>query len=514
MIPNEKDLEQIKQVVGDLESLGTRGAASENERAAAKYVADKFRELDIATRLEGFKGQGSYAMRVLIHLVLGLLALGLLPWWPLISIALSLLTVGSFGLEMSSIRVGLSDVFSGRSSQNVVATVPAEKQVRRRIVVVSHLDVPQAGWFRSAWQRAASSRVVGRIPGPLKAPLFPFIVVLIVQVALGLWVGLSEDPATKNLVLVLAIAYMTGIVLLGQWAVGPFPKGANDNASGVAGAMMLVRRWTRFHHDGTELVVLISGCEASGSCGAAAWAAQNRQELNQVPTVFLNLDTIGFQHLQVPENETVPYGLVFRYPEALRELTIAVANEMGLKLTPQRPFPRQTDGLALLVRGVPGVTITTSPDGTSIYKPGLAQDSVDNLDFVAVYRAADYAWRVVLELEDFGLTNDIQVGDAIPVDPQGASIAMETGLGRESGSHSWRAAEIVSADKTQPLQRINGARLLPPPSDRCQANAGGSPFVSAASINLPRNRPALIRPSSVRAADGLMAPGKVRPPAN
>ncbi len=69
VIPNEKELLQIKQIVGDLESFGHRGSATGQERLAAAYVREKLQPLGIKAELEDFCGHSSYGARILIHLL-------------------------------------------------------------------------------------------------------------------------------------------------------------------------------------------------------------------------------------------------------------------------------------------------------------------------------------------------------------------------------------------------------------------------------------------------------------
>jgi hypothetical protein len=101
---------------------------------------------------------------------------------------------------------------------------------------------------------------------------------------------------------------------------------------------------------------------------------------------------------------------------------------MGFGLALAQPLPTPTDGLALLIRGMPGITITTWENEMAIPKDAKLSDASDNIfidaDFDAIYRATDFAWRVLLELEDYGLADDVLVGDAIPGDPNYSPIAM------------------------------------------------------------------------------------------
>jgi len=425
VIPNEKELLQIKQIVNDLESFGHRGSATDQERLAAEYIADKLQSLGITAELENFRGHNSYGLRILVHLVAGLVALILFFWWPLFSITLSLLTLISWGLEMSSFAYPFSNLFMGRPSRNVVGKVAAAKRRRRRIVLVAHLDTQRTGWIWGTGRIRAFLTTLGFAPGPLKAPLFLITMVLMSQIALGLLAGLTESGGSVNLWGILfALVYLAAIGLVSQWAFGSFVPGANDNASGVAGLVVLANRWTHFRHDGTELVVLVSGCEESGLSGAAAWARRHRQELAEVPTVFLNLDTIGCQQLHFLMNECALHGLFLEYPEVLLELCQSVAMEMGLEFTQPHPIPTHTDGLALLVRGLPGVTITSCGEDSLIPNYHLMSDRAANLDFHAVYRASEFAWRVLMELEDYGLAEDVPSGETLPDEPSYSPIAM------------------------------------------------------------------------------------------
>jgi Iap family predicted aminopeptidase len=242
---------------------------------------------------------------------------------------------------------------------------------------------------------------------------------------LGLLAGFSGINDSPTLLLSsFGFVYLVAIVMVASWSLGRFVPGANDNASGVAGLVILANRWTHFHHDGTELVVLFSGCEESGMSGAAAWARRHREELSKAPTVFLNLDTIGCRQLHFLKNECALHGLFLEYPEALLELCRSIAIEMGLEFTQPHPIPTHTDGLALLVRGLPGVTITSCGEDLLIPNYHLMSDRGSDLDFDAVYRAIEFAWRLLRELEDYGLAEDIQAGETLPGEPSYSPIAM------------------------------------------------------------------------------------------
>jgi DNA-binding MarR family transcriptional regulator len=72
----------------------------------------------------------------------------------------------------------------------------------------------------------------------------------------------------------------------------PVP-GASDNATGVAGVLALAERFATEPLPGTEVVVLLPGCEESGMGGMAAWLGRNGRLLDPGRTLVLGLDTIG-----------------------------------------------------------------------------------------------------------------------------------------------------------------------------------------------------------------------------
>lgn len=404
-MPNQTELLRIKNLVAELEALGHRGSATSNERAAAELVQEHLENLDIEVKLQSFNGHTSYGTRILVHLLFGFIALALLFWFPLISICLSLTTFVSFLLETSSFPNGLSSIFSGGKSQNLIGRIPANKQALRRIVICAHLDTQRTGWLWEPRKLKTVASILGQAPGPLKAPLFVLSLILLTQTVLGIIALQSTVNVEPSLLLIVfSVFYVSAIVVVGQWAVGSFVPGANDNATGVACALAVAMRWERSEHDDTELTVLITGCEESGLIGAAVWARAHQNELAEIPTAFLNLDTLGCRQLHLLENECALNGLVCEYPEALLELCRSVATEMSLEMAESHVIPTHTDGLAFLVRGIPGITLTSNEVGNFVPNYHLMSDRSENLDFASICRATDFAWRILLELEDFGTT--------------------------------------------------------------------------------------------------------------
>ena len=391
---------QIREIVRQLEQFGHRGSASRQERMAAGFIEGRLNDIGMSTRLEPFRGVHSYGQRILVHLVPGCLALLVVAWFPHLSLGISLLTLISFLGETSGIPYGLSSLLPGRPSQNVTGSFPVAGPVKRRLVVCAHIDTQQTGWiWNPRWMKSFATGV-GLAPGPLKAPLFLVTCAWLIQLALAgaVLAGVPAFPFAF-IGLIPGIIWLIAIVLVGQWSLGDFVPGANDNATGVASALALARRWSLTNHVDTELVILVSGCEEPGLIGAARWVGRHRQSLKETPTWFVNLDVLGCRDLHFLKAECALNGLIVPYPDDLLEICQEVAEEMQLPCNQPHRIPTHTDGLAFLIRGINGVTLTSSESGIYVPNYHLPDDRSDTVDFRATGVATEFAWRIMRKFE-------------------------------------------------------------------------------------------------------------------
>ncbi len=73
----------------------------------------------------------------------------------------------------------------------------------------------------------------------------------------------------------------------------PSVPGANDNASGVAALLEVVRQLDAERPDGLEVMLVVPGCEESGMGGMAAWLDGPGARLEREATLVVGLDTVG-----------------------------------------------------------------------------------------------------------------------------------------------------------------------------------------------------------------------------
>ena len=134
--------------------------------------------------------------------------------------------------------------------------------------------------------------------------------------------GMTAGLSTANWIIL--GFYSIAILLIGEWSIGPFVAGAADNASGAAAALSLAEAWLEDPVNTVELVVVLPGCEESGMIGSAAWADRHREELNAVPTVFVNFDNLGVGPPRFFDAETPLFGWPIAYPDEMVRIARAL----------------------------------------------------------------------------------------------------------------------------------------------------------------------------------------------
>jgi hypothetical protein len=349
----------FRQRVESLAGQGHRGSATPGEAAAADYLTGVLEAMGLRAGREEFRGSSTMGVRLLVPVFVAAVGLGLA--WASGVAALSLL--GAVGLaalvhEQMTGRAWLTRPVTRSPSANVLATVPPKGRTRRRLVLCAHYDSQRAGLIWNRFTMVHVAPLIARLPGPMKTPLFVLTVAMVVQCSLPVLAPAASGPLASACHWAVAVVYALSILLLGEWAAGRFVPGASDNATGVAAVLEVARRWLLAEPaEGVELVVLLSGCEETGLLGAAAWCDRHRDEIANVPTRFLNIDSVGFGPPRFLGRDTPMAGWPLRYPRTMVEVARRAAGDGEWRDAGPHALPGPTDGLAFLARGVPGVTV-------------------------------------------------------------------------------------------------------------------------------------------------------------
>ena len=342
-----------------------RASASAGERESGEWVARRLGEAGATdVRLESFRYQRNWAWRHVAHHAAGLVAARL--GGP-VGAALAAATAVSYELDVAGRAQWTRTLLPAGEGTNVVARVPAAGERRRTLVLVAHHDAAHTGWlWTSPFMRHADRRPWER-GGADPMAITPEAALALIAT------GTRLGRATGALLLAVA----AGLAL--DVARSPVVPGANDNATGVAAVLALVQRFASEPLDGTEIAVVVPGCEEVGLGGMTAWLAG--ASLDPATSLVVNLDTLGSGTPVVVSQETPVLG---RYRERDLEWADRGALRVGVPRPPRFRFALPTDAIVAVGAGLPAISISSKDRDGHFPNYHLPSDTPDRVDWDSV----------------------------------------------------------------------------------------------------------------------------------
>jgi hypothetical protein len=231
----------VAETVTALSGFPARGAGSNDERRAARYLARELRRGERQASIETFWSRPNWALAQAWHAALA--AAG-----SLVSVASS--TVGG-AIVIAAVLSMLADFLTGhspgrrltpeRASQNVVSPPPAGSPAAT-LIVTANYDAGRMGLvYQPGLRRTAQT--ARRLLGPLTPGWLGWLVILAVCILVTAALRHSGQSGTALSVaqLIPTAGLVLAFALLLELGVSSFGPAANDNASGVAVAIALAR---------------------------------------------------------------------------------------------------------------------------------------------------------------------------------------------------------------------------------------------------------------------------------
>jgi hypothetical protein len=337
-------------IAADVAALAAqrRDSAGAGERAAAAWVRDRLAAAGAAdARVEPYRGRATYGWSFAGHAAAGTAA-AVRGGPPARAAALGALW--SLERDASGRAPWRRRAIGGARGANAVARVPARGERRLTLVLVAHLDAAHTGlvWHPALTRAGGRSHLRRRCVDPFLAPVGAALA------AAALAPG-RRPRAAAAAVLGLAAALNVDV------ARGATVPGANDNATGVAVVLDLVRALAAEPLEHVEVVAVCPGGEESGMGGFAAWLRGRCGELRASSTLVLGLDTLGSGTPIVAEAEGALR--THRYRPADLALADEGAALAGLPAPPRWRIGGWTDPLLALHAGLPAISILSMGPG-------------------------------------------------------------------------------------------------------------------------------------------------------
>lgn len=389
----------IKKICKD---VGPRPAGSEQEHEAQKLMAAELDGACDKVEIEPFDVHpGAFLGWILTDGIMMIAAIVLFFFgMSAIALALCALSLIFAIVEFLLYKKLLDPFFPKKTSHNVVAVRKPKGEVRRRIIFSGHAD--SANEWRFTYY--GGSKLLVPIIG------LSFVGILL-GLVLGIWAvaaGHAFSAADSGALNVMRYVFLAWIPILFTALFFENKKrpvmGANDDLTGCFISMAVVKYMQQhdIRFENTEVWVVLTGSEEAGLRGAKEFCKAHKNELSDVETVFVGLDTIRDYDFAAVYSRDLT-GTVKNDAGACA-LVKEAAKQTGLDLPYKSVFFGATDAAAVTQAGMKAVSVAaTDPAPAKYYHTRL--DTADNLDIKTVEAVLGVALETAFLFDEKGLSD-------------------------------------------------------------------------------------------------------------
>ena len=389
----------IKKICKD---VGPRPAGSEQEHEAQKLMAAELAGACDKVEIEPFDVHpGAFLGWILTDGIMMIAAIVLFFFgMSAIALALCALSLIFAIVEFLLYKKLLDPFFPKKTSHNVVAVRKPKGEVRRRIIFSGHAD--SANEWRFTYY--GGSKLLVPIIG------LSFVGILL-GLVLGIWAvaaGHAFSAADSGALNVMRYVFLAWIPILFTALFFENKKrpvmGANDDLTGCFISMAVVKYMQQhdIRFENTEVWVVLTGSEEAGLRGAKAFCKAHKNELSDVETVFVGLDTIRDYDFAAVYSRDLT-GTVKNDAGACA-LVKEAAKQTGLDLPYKSVFFGATDAAAVTQAGMKAVSVAAmDPAPAKYYHTRL--DTADNLDIKTVEAVLGVALETAFLFDEKGLSD-------------------------------------------------------------------------------------------------------------
>ena len=389
----------IKKICKD---VGPRPAGSEQEHEAQKLMAAELDGACDKVEIEPFDVHpGAFLGWILTDGIMMIAAIVLFFFgMSAIALALCALSLIFAIVEFLLYKKLLDPFFPKKTSHNVVAVRKPKGEVKRRIIFSGHAD--SANEWRFTYY--GGSKLLVPIIG------LSFVGILL-GLVLGIWAvaaGHAFSAADSGALNVMRYVFLAWIPILFTALFFENKKrpvmGANDDLTGCFISMAVVKYMQQhdIRFENTEVWVVLTGSEEAGLRGAKAFCKAHKNELSDVETVFVGLDTIRDYDFAAVYSRDLT-GTVKNDAGACA-LVKEAAKQTGLDLPYKSVFFGATDAAAVTQAGMKAVSVAAmDPAPTKYYHTRLY--TADNLDIKTIEAVLGVALETAFLFDEKGLSD-------------------------------------------------------------------------------------------------------------
>jgi hypothetical protein len=370
-----------------------RKSAGPQERRAQDILRDELKAQGLQTEYFSFRFHNNLYAVLALHFgvaTAGSIAYFVSPW---IGLVLHLLAAVSYLGESSYRFFLLRRLLPRYGSQNLVATLPAQRPVRQRIVLIGHADAAPTGWiFRPNLVKAATNNYYPRPYRFLRKQMVGAVLAMIALAGLDLLAALPTGRSMPilfyGLTFACAFPLLLNLQVVFRNAIVP---GASDNLTGCAALPVLAHRFAEKKPADVEMVFVATGCEEAGCGGSLALARAMQDRWDKRKTVVIAVDILCNGRLRYKQcGEIIPLPIAPWLFDTLQD--VAAGDDRWGEL---KGFdaPAGSDDLApFLAHGYQGVCLCcVDPELGVTRHYHLPSDTPDNVEYDDLMNSIDFS---------------------------------------------------------------------------------------------------------------------------
>lgn len=372
----------VKGITKICKKIGPRKPGSPEELRAQQWMEKDMKNYCDKTEIESFTLHRQGFMGFIPFTVACGVASVFVNWFasPIAALVLCVLAFIPLLFEFLMYKQFDDFLFPKQTSHNMIATRSPKGEVKQRIILVGHSD-SQFEW------------TLNYLMGGLKAKLFveiPAVVGLIVQtvyavvcliVGKGTMAAMDITKArwffiTFFVVSCVFIPFEIAFLFFQSWTKSV--PGASDNLSGCYAGMATIKALAEagIEFENTEVRMICSGSEEAGLRGAKAYAKAHEEELKDIPTAVIAIDT--FRDLEDMAVYDRDLSGTVRHDWGVKNLVKNAASNCGYDLPFESIYIGGSDAAAFTQRGIKATGFAAmNPDPPRYYHTRL--DTPENL---------------------------------------------------------------------------------------------------------------------------------------
>ena len=247
-------------------------------------------------------------------------------------------------------------------------------EVKRRIIFCGHTDAANEWTYSLHGGLKSLAPVMGGSIGGLIVLCVFNIVWLIYDIAGGMYV--SKFWLVAGIIQIILIPFFIAILFFINWRV--IVDGANDNLTADFISMGVLKEMAdnNKRYRNTEVCCLLTGSEEAGLRGAVAYAKRHQEELKEVETVVIAMDTMReIEQLQI---YTQGCTGTQKNSNAVGELVYEAGVNCGIEMKETDIYPGAVDAEGFSRYGIESVGFCgVNHDPKTYYHTRL--DTADNI---------------------------------------------------------------------------------------------------------------------------------------